>query len=76
MKSKMIPVIMLIVIFVTVASFTIHQQPKPWPVPDKNNKMPNPVKEMAQKPEGSKPIRAISLRHLCKAKQMVHGFIR
>ena len=44
MKSKMIPAIMLIVIFVTVASFTIHQQPKPWPVPDKNSKMPNPVK--------------------------------
>jgi len=34
-----------IVIFITAASFTIHQTP--WPVPDKNSKMANPVKSDA-----------------------------
>jgi len=44
MKSKMVSVILLIAIFIAAASFTFFQEPKPWPVPDKYNKMANPVK--------------------------------
>jgi len=43
MKSKMMIISMVIVIFIAATSFTFFQQ-KPWPVPDKNSKMPNPVK--------------------------------
>ena len=44
MKSKTAIVSMAIVIFIVAASFTISQTPKPWPVPDKDSKMANPVK--------------------------------
>jgi len=44
MKSKTAIVSMAIVIFIVAASFTISQTPKPWPVPDKDSKMTNPVK--------------------------------
>src|SRR4030095_12803902 len=44
MKSKMLVVIMLIAIFIAAASFTLFQESKPWPVPDKYNSMANPVK--------------------------------
>jgi len=44
MKTKMTIVSMSIAIFIAATSFTFLQQPKPWPVPEKNNKMPNPVK--------------------------------
>jgi len=49
MKSKMMIVVTSIVIFIAAASFTTYQteQPKPWPVPDKNSKMANPVKSDA-----------------------------
>ena len=47
MKSKMAIVSMAIVIFIVAASFTISQTPKPWPVPDKESKMANPVKSDA-----------------------------
>ena len=43
MKSKMMIISMVIVIFIAATSFTFFQ-PKPWPVPDKNSKMANPVK--------------------------------
>ena len=43
MKSKMMIIGMLIAISIAATSFTFFQ-PKPWPVPDKNSKMPNPVK--------------------------------
>jgi mono/diheme cytochrome c family protein len=56
MKSKMMSVIMLIVIFITVASFTMYQTPKPWPVPDKNSKMANPVKADAASISAGKEI--------------------
>ena len=44
MKPKMMIISMLIVIAIGAASFTFLQEPKPWPVPDKNAKMANPVK--------------------------------
>jgi mono/diheme cytochrome c family protein len=44
MKSKTAIVSMAIIIFIVAASFTISQTPKPWPVPDKDSKMANPVK--------------------------------
>jgi mono/diheme cytochrome c family protein len=47
MKSKMIVVITLLVIFIGGASFRFFQEPKPWPVPDKYNTMANPVKSDA-----------------------------
>ena len=47
MKSKTAIVSMAIVIFIVAASFTVSQTPKPWPVPDKDSKMANPVKSDA-----------------------------
>ena len=44
MNPKMMIISMLIVIAIGAASFTFLQEPKPWPVPDKNAKMANPVK--------------------------------
>ena len=43
MKSKMMIICTLTATFIAATSFTFFQ-PKPWPVPDKNSKMPNPVK--------------------------------
>ena len=45
MKQKMKIVSMLIAIPIATASYAFFQAtPKPWPVPDKNSKMANPVK--------------------------------
>lgn len=38
----------LALLFIAGASFTIESQQKPWPVPDKFNKMANPVKADAE----------------------------
>jgi mono/diheme cytochrome c family protein len=46
MRSQITITTLTIVIFITAASFSIHQTP-PWPVPDKNSKMANPVKSDA-----------------------------
>jgi len=43
MKRKLIMIAILVVSLAAVA-FKIDQQPKPWPVPDKNAKAVNPVK--------------------------------
>jgi mono/diheme cytochrome c family protein len=56
MKSKMMSAIMLIIIFVAAASFTILKQQKPWPVPDKDSKMANPVKSDATSIDAGKAI--------------------
>ena len=56
MKSKMFGVFTLILIFIVAASFTFFQQPKPWPVPDKYNNMPNPVKADAASVNAGKAI--------------------
>lgn len=45
MKTKTLSVLLLITTFIIVASFKFsQQQPKPWPVPDKDAKKANPVK--------------------------------
>jgi len=56
MKSKMLGVITLVIIFIVAASFKFFQEPKPWPVPDKYNKMPNPVKNEAASISAGKAI--------------------
>lgn len=56
MKSKMLWSITLIVIFIVAASFKFFQEPKPWPVPDKYNKMANPVKADAASLNAGKAI--------------------
>ena len=56
MKSKMMSAIMLIVIFIAAGSFTFFQGTKPWPVPDKDNKMANPVKADASSVDAGKAI--------------------
>ncbi len=43
MKLTMFKIISLIIIFITAASFTFFGGQKPWIVPDKYNKMVNPV---------------------------------
>jgi mono/diheme cytochrome c family protein len=54
MKTKMITATMLIVIFITAASFGF--QTKPWAVPDKNSKMANPVKADAASVKAGKSL--------------------
>ena len=44
MKRKLILASTALVVGLMSAAFTFDQQPKPWPVPDKNAKTPNPVK--------------------------------
>lgn len=44
MKSQIAITTMIIVIFIAAAGFTVQQTQKPWPVPEKNSKMANPVK--------------------------------
>ncbi|WP_295654780.1 cytochrome c [uncultured Mucilaginibacter sp.] len=44
MKSKLVLATATLAIGLMTAAFTLVQQPKPWPVPDKNAKMANPVK--------------------------------
>src|SRR5450755_4510160 len=34
--------------FILIAGFRVNQQPKPWPVPDKAAKTPNPVKSSGE----------------------------
>jgi mono/diheme cytochrome c family protein len=40
-------ILILLTLFVVLASFTLLQNQKPWPVPDKYAKMANPVKSDA-----------------------------
>jgi mono/diheme cytochrome c family protein len=35
-------------LFILIAGFRVNQQPKPWPVPDKAAKTPNPVKSSGE----------------------------
>lgn len=44
MKSSIVALVALLSIGMFSSAFTLTQQPKPWPVPDKNAKMVNPVK--------------------------------
>ncbi len=55
MKLKMVNVA-LGIIFIIAASFTFFDQQKPWLVPEKYNKMPNPVKADATSLSGGKAV--------------------
>ena len=48
MKRKVILVSSVLAICAMSFAFTTIQQPKPWPVPEKNAKMANPVKSNAE----------------------------
>src|SRR5215216_5383840 len=56
MKLSMLKIISLTIIFIMAAGFTFFDQQKPWPVPEKYNKMPNPVKADAASLDAGKAI--------------------
>jgi mono/diheme cytochrome c family protein len=43
-------------LFLLTAAFKANQQPKPWPVPDKAAKTPNPVKSSAESISSGKAL--------------------
>jgi len=42
--------------FIIIAGFKVNQEPKPWPVPDKAAKTPNPVKSSAESISAGKAL--------------------
>jgi mono/diheme cytochrome c family protein len=48
MKRKLMLFIAAFTVSVMSFAFTIIQEPKPWPVPDKSAKTPNPVKSNSE----------------------------
>ena len=48
MKTSIVVLAVLFTIATAGFAFTVTQQAKPWPVPDKNAKTPNPVKSNAE----------------------------
>jgi mono/diheme cytochrome c family protein len=56
MKSKLTLFIAVTTVSAMSFAFTILQQPKPWPVPEKNAKMPNPVKSNAESISSGKAL--------------------
>ncbi len=52
---KNISILSLLAVFVLATSFTFIQ-PKPWPVPDKNAKIPNPIKADAASVSAGKTL--------------------
>lgn len=53
MKSKISISLCLLAFMALIMSFTFHSKQDPWPVPDKNAKMANPVKaDATSKSEG------------------------
>jgi mono/diheme cytochrome c family protein len=68
MKLSMLKIISLGILFITVGGFTFFDQQKPWPVPEKYNKMANPVKADEASLGGGK---AIWVKHCqsCHGKQ-------
>lgn len=56
MTSRTATISLLAIIFIIAASFTFSPGQKPWPVPDKYNKMPNPVKADAASISAGKAI--------------------
>src|SRR5436305_1624845 len=56
MKSKLMLTISVLAIGMLSVAFTIIQQPKPWPVPDKDAKTPNPVKSSKESISAGKSL--------------------
>ena|SRR5450631_2622370 len=53
---KVFIIIVVSGLFLLTAAFKANQQPKPWPVPDKAAKTPNPVKSSAESISGGKAL--------------------
>lgn len=56
MKEKLTMLASVAMTCVFSFAFTLIQQPKPWPVPDKNAKTPNPVKSDAESISAGKAL--------------------
>jgi len=56
MKRKLILVSSVLAVCMMSFAFTIIQQPKPWPVPEKDAKMANPVKSNAESISAGKAL--------------------
>ena len=59
MKSSIIALAALISIVIVSSAFTITQQAKPWPVPEKNAQMSNPVKSNGESIASGKALWAM-----------------
>jgi mono/diheme cytochrome c family protein len=53
---KVFIIIVISGLFLLTAAFKANQQPKPWPVPDKAAKTPNPVKSSAESISAGKAL--------------------
>jgi len=56
MKQKLILSASIIAVSFLSLAFKMNQEPKPWPVPDKNAKMANPVKSSAESISAGKSL--------------------
>ena len=56
MKRKLTLTISVLAVCILSFAFTTIQQPKPWPVPEKNAKMANPVKSNAESISAGKAL--------------------
>src|ERR1700684_862339 len=56
MKNKLMLFTSVLAVAVMSFAFTIIQQPKPWPVPEKDAKMANPVKSSAESINNGKAL--------------------
>jgi len=56
MKRKLTLTISVLAVCIMSFAFTTIQQPKPWPVPEKNAKMANPVKSNAESISAGKAL--------------------
>jgi mono/diheme cytochrome c family protein len=56
MKNKLILAASVLTACTMSLAFTINQQPKPWPVPEKNAKMANPVKSNGESISAGKAL--------------------
>jgi mono/diheme cytochrome c family protein len=56
MKRKLILGSSVLAVCIMSLAFTIIQQPKPWPVPEKNAKMANPIKSNAESISAGKAL--------------------
>lgn len=56
MKSKSVLVATVLVVSITSMAFINVQQTKPWPVPEKNAKMANPVKSNSESISAGKAL--------------------
>ena len=67
MKQKLILSASIIAVSFLSLAFKMNQEPKPWPVPDKNAKMAKPVKSvLSQSARAS--LYGISIAHPATAK--------